>query len=147
MEQSEALVHRDLDSLKEGKVVAIVPQGISMLPFIVGGEDRVFLVKKEHIAVGDIVLAQYEGKRILHRVYAIDGERITLMGDGNLEGTEQVMRKRSWYLSLIWISIGGYCSFNLSMSSCKVLETERLIIIALTFSPRFDNISSTDSSI
>jgi hypothetical protein len=23
-------------------------------------------------------------------VYAIDGERITLMGDGNLEGTEQV---------------------------------------------------------
>ena len=91
MEQSEVLVHRDLDSLKEGKVVAIVPQGISMLPFIVGGEDRVFLVKKEHIAVGDIVLAQYQGKRILHRIYAIDGERITLMGDGNLEGTEQVM--------------------------------------------------------
>ena len=90
MEQEETLVYRGLESLKEGKVVPLVPQGISMLPFIKGGVDQVYLLKKEKVAVGDIVLVEYHGKHILHRVYAVDGEKITLMGDGNLEGTEQV---------------------------------------------------------
>ncbi len=85
------LMHRDLESLQEGKVIAIVPQGISMLPFIEGGVDQVFLLKKEKVTVGDIVLVEYKGKHILHRVYAIDGEKVILMGDGNLEGTEEVM--------------------------------------------------------
>ena len=85
------LMHRDLESLQEGKLVAIIPQGISMLPFIEGGVDQVFLLKKEKVLVGDIVLVEYRGKHILHRVYAIDGEKVILMGDGNLEGTEEVM--------------------------------------------------------
>lgn len=85
------LMHRDLESLQEGKLVAIIPQGISMLPFIEGGVDQVFLLKKEKVTVGDIVLVEYRGKHILHRVYAIDGEKVILMGDGNLEGTEEVM--------------------------------------------------------
>ena len=84
-------MHRDLESLQEGKLVAIVPQGISMLPFIEGGVDQVFLLKKEKVEMGDIVLVEYKGKHILHRVYAIDGEKVVLMGDGNLEGTEAVM--------------------------------------------------------
>ena len=90
MEQQDLLVHRDLESLKEGKVVAVVPQGISMLPFIKGGEDLVYLLKKEKVEIGNIVLADYKGKHILHRVYAIDGNKVTLMGDGNLEGMEVV---------------------------------------------------------
>ena len=90
MEQENVVVHRDLDALKDGKVIALVPQGISMLPFIKGGVDQVYLLKKDRVAVGDIVLVEYHGNHILHRVYAIDGEKMTLMGDGNLEGTEQV---------------------------------------------------------
>ena len=90
MGQTDMLMHRDLESLKEGKVVAIVPQGISMLPFIVGGEDQVFLLKKEKVEVGDIVLVKYNGRSILHRIYVIDGKRVVLMGDGNLKGTEEV---------------------------------------------------------
>ena len=90
MEQENVVVYRDLDALKDGKVIVIVPQGISMLPFIKGGVDQVYLLKKEKVAVGDIVLVEYHGKHILHRVYAVDGEKMTLMGDGNLEGTEQV---------------------------------------------------------
>lgn len=92
MEQEKTLIYRGLESLKEGKVVPLVPQGISMLPFIRGGEDQVYLLKKDKVKVGDIVLVEYHGKHILHRVYAIDGERITLMGDGNLEGTEEVAK-------------------------------------------------------
>ena len=90
MERENVVVYRDLDALKDGKVIALVPQGISMLPFIKGGVDQVYLLKKDRVAVGDIVLVEYHGKHILHRVYAVDGEKITLMGDGNLEGTEQV---------------------------------------------------------
>ncbi len=89
--KQDMLMHRDLESLQEGKLVAIVPQGISMLPFIEGGVDQVFLLKKEKVEMGDIVLVEYKGKHILHRVYAIDGEKVVLMGDGNLEGTEAVM--------------------------------------------------------
>ena len=91
MVQTEALIYRGMESLKEGKVVVIVPQGISMLPFINGGEDRVYLLKKEKVDVGDIVLVEYNGKHILHRVYDIDGKRLRLMGDGNLVGGEWVM--------------------------------------------------------
>lgn len=90
MEPGEALVYKGLESLKEGKIVCVAPQGISMLPFINGDGDMVLLMKKDMVEVGDIVLVEYHGKHILHRVYAIEGERITLMGDGNLEGTEQV---------------------------------------------------------
>lgn len=90
MEQSELQNHRNLESLKEGKVIAIVPQGISMLPFIKGGEDCVYLLKREKVDVGDIVLVDYHGKHLLHRIYAIEGERITLMGDGNVQGEEWV---------------------------------------------------------
>ena len=90
MEQADMLMHRDVASLKEGKVVAIMPQGISMLPFIVGGEDQVYLLRKDKVVVGDIVLVEYKGRHILHRVYAIDSEKVILMGDGNLEGTEEV---------------------------------------------------------
>lgn len=90
IEHADMLMHRDLESLKEGKVVAIMPQGISMLPFIVGGEDQVYLLRKDKVVVGDIVLVEYKGRHILHRVYAIDGEKVILMGDGNLEGTEEV---------------------------------------------------------
>ena len=64
MERHDTLNHRDLESLKEGKVVAIVPQGISMLPFIKGGESRVYLLKKEKVEVGDIVLADYHGRHL-----------------------------------------------------------------------------------
>ena len=75
--------------LDEGRDVVFAPKGRSMLPFIRGEEDRVLLRKPDGIAVGDIVLAKIGGRYILHRVYVTDGEKITLMGDGNLQGTEQ----------------------------------------------------------
>ena len=92
MGEAETVVYRGLESLQDGKVVPVVPQGISMLPFIKGGLDQVFLLKKDSVEVGDIVLAVYHGQHILHRVYAIEGEQLTLMGDGNLEGVEKVTK-------------------------------------------------------
>ena len=75
--------------LAEGREVKMVPKGVSMLPFIRGGKDTVVLRKKTPICVGDIVLARFERGYILHRVFAIDGTKVVLMGDGNLQGVEQ----------------------------------------------------------
>ena len=63
--------------------------GHSMLPFIVGWRDCVILEKPVHPRVGDVVVAWVEGRRyVLHRIIRIDGERVTLMGDGNLKEKE-----------------------------------------------------------
>ena len=75
--------------LDEGREAVIIPTGNSMLPFIRGGEDRVVLRRRDSIAVGDIVLARLGERYILHRVIAAEGDALTLMGDGNLSGTER----------------------------------------------------------
>lgn len=75
--------------LGEGRDVSLTPRGNSMLPFIVGGKDSVTLRKLDTIEVGDIVLAHLADTRyVLHRVVATDGDAVTLMGDGNIVGTE-----------------------------------------------------------
>ena len=78
--------------LAEGKDVVIPTKGNSMLPFIRGGVDSVKLRKLGSLDAGDIVLAEIrEGTYVLHRVFAVDGDRVTLMGDGNRRGTEECM--------------------------------------------------------
>ena len=80
--------------LKEGKEVRFTPTGVSMRPFIEGEHDTVVLRHLPLVRVGDIILAAVnENKYVLHRVIAIDGEAITLQGDGNLSGTEQCQSK------------------------------------------------------
>ena len=75
--------------INEGKQVVFTPTGVSMRPFIEGGVDNVTLVKPETLRVGDIVLAEVQPQHyVLHRIYALDGNSVTLMGDGNVQGTE-----------------------------------------------------------
>lgn len=94
--------------LSEGKEVTILARGNSMLPFIRGGVDKVTLASvpaagrqdgggvpgtQAGIAPGDILLCEISpGHFVLHRLIRIDGERLTLMGDGNLRGVEHCMR-------------------------------------------------------
>ena len=75
--------------LLEGHSVVINTKGGSMSPFIRGERDSVELLLEPKVEVGDIVLAQIApGHYVLHRVHALDGERVTLKGDGNLDATE-----------------------------------------------------------
>ena len=74
--------------LQEGREAVIIPTGSSMLPFIRGGVDRVVLRRQEDVAVGDIVLVKIGDRYILHRVISHQGDALTLMGDGNIRGTE-----------------------------------------------------------
>ncbi len=73
----------------EGMKVTMKVRGRSMMPFIVGDRDSLVLEKPGHVREGDIVLAWCEpGHYVVHRIVRIDGDRVTLMGDGNLAATE-----------------------------------------------------------
>ena len=78
--------------VREGVSVTLPVNGNSMLPFIIGGKESVILRAPGLVEVGDVVLAWVDGNRyVVHRIIRIDGDRITLMGDGNLVGTEHCL--------------------------------------------------------
>ncbi len=89
---NEVLLEEAGRLLDEGREVTFTPLGNSMLPFIRGGKDSVTLRKEASVQVGDMVLARLPGRYVLHRLVALDGDRATLMGDGNLQGTESCTR-------------------------------------------------------
>lgn len=97
------------ERLGQGKVIQLTPVGISMLPFIRGGRDKVLVRKEAEVKVGDIVLVPFGDHLILHRVYAIDGTRLTLMGDGNLKGTEKVDVSEVLGTAVQIIEPNGHC--------------------------------------
>ena len=75
--------------VEDGVSVTLPVGGHSMLPFIIGGRESVILQKPAPPKIGDVVLAWVvPGRWVVHRVIRIDGDNITLMGDGNLRGTE-----------------------------------------------------------
>ena len=79
------IIEEAIRLVREGVNVTLPVNGYSMLPFIIGGKESVILHPSGQIDVGDVVLAWVNGCRyVVHRIVRIDGDRITLMGDGNL---------------------------------------------------------------
>lgn len=81
--------------IDEGHHVVLPVKGSSMLPFIIGGKESVELVPPTAAQIGDVVLAWVDGCRyVVHRVIEISPKGdITLMGDGNILGTEHCTQK------------------------------------------------------
>ena len=83
------IIENAVQLVNEGLRVTFPVKGYSMLPFIIGSRESVDLVKPVDLRVGDVVLAWVEGCRyVIHRIIRIDGDRVTLMGDGNIQGHE-----------------------------------------------------------
>lgn len=86
----EVIMSEAIRFVGEGVSVTFPVKGRSMLPFIVGGRDSVILEKPTEIRKGDVVLAYVESdnredrRYVVHRIISLDGDRVTLMGDGNL---------------------------------------------------------------
>lgn len=67
------------------KSVTFVVRGISMRPFLEHERDKVILVAPQPPTVGQVVLAEFHEKTYaLHRIIKIDGNTITMRGDGNI---------------------------------------------------------------
>ena len=83
------IIQSAIKLVNEGLRVTFPVKGYSMLPFIIGGKESVDLVKPDVPKVGDVVLAWVENCRyVVHRIIRIDGDQVTLMGDGNIAGVE-----------------------------------------------------------
>jgi len=80
--------------LDEGHATVTLPlRGRSMRPFLEDGRDKALLSLPETLhpddpqvlQAGDVVLAEIApGRYVLHRLVQIDGDALTLLGDGNL---------------------------------------------------------------
>ena len=88
----DEIIKSAIKLVHEGLRVTFPVKGYSMLPFIIGGKESVDLVKPIDIQVGHVVLAWVEGCRyVVHRIIHIDGDKVVLMGDGNIAGVEHCL--------------------------------------------------------
>lgn len=68
-----------------GHTVTLPLKGNSMRPFLCHMRDKALLTSIDEVRVGYPVLAEVSPSHfVLHRVVAIDGDKVTLRGDGNL---------------------------------------------------------------
>ena len=71
--------------MDEGHTVTLRLRGFSMRPFLEDNRDKALLTKAIDPKVGDPVLAEIGPKHfVLHRIVKIEGDAVTLRGDGNL---------------------------------------------------------------
>lgn len=86
------IIQEAIKLVEDGICVTFPVDGRSMLPFIIGGKESVILEKPSKPEKGDIVLAWVDNCRyVVHRIIDIQGDDITLMGDGNICGTEKCL--------------------------------------------------------
>ena len=111
--KNDILIPEIVRIINAGQQVLFTPKGESMRPFIEGDRDSVVLGLAGNLRIGDILLCQLPNHQsainnqqssvtrnpspvtpiyVLHRLIAIDGDRLTLMGDGNLVGCEYCTR-------------------------------------------------------
>ena len=79
-------------TIQSGKSAKFLVTGHSMRLFLKNRRDYVYLspVNVDKLRVHDVVLAQITPNYwVLHRIIRIDGDHLTLMGDGNIGLTEQ----------------------------------------------------------
>lgn len=84
------------DLLLEGESVRITVRGQSMLPFFQSGSTILLRpIRKEDFRVGHVVMAESApGRFVVHRIHRLEGDRVILLGDGNLYGTETMSREK-----------------------------------------------------
>ena len=79
------LIPEIIKFINKGHTVTLRLKGFSMRPFLEDNRDSALLTKPTDIKVGDAVLAEISPLRfVLHRIVRIDGNNVTLRGDGNL---------------------------------------------------------------
>ena len=108
---NEIIIPEIIAMLNSGHSVTLGLRGYSMRPFLEDRRDKALLRKPTAITVGDVVLAEISPKRyVLHRIISINGDNITLRGDGIAEGFYRKGRNkldstssRKWKVySMIW---------------------------------------------
>lgn len=83
------------DLLLEGSPVRVSVKGQSMLPFFRSGSTvSLRPIREEDFRKYNVVLADTGRNFVIHRIIALDGDMVTLLGDGNIYGTESMTRDK-----------------------------------------------------
>lgn len=88
---NKILIEEVRKALLAGKSATFRVKGFSMRLFLENERDivKIASVPPENIRRGDVVLAEVKADLfVLHRVIRRSGDALTLMGDGNIRGTE-----------------------------------------------------------
>lgn len=75
----------------EGHTATFRVRGYSMRPGLENGRDKAVIAPlgESPVRKGDVILAEISPRvYVLHRVIRVEGDRLTLRGDGNVRGTE-----------------------------------------------------------
>lgn len=78
----------------EGSTVRVRVKGNSMRPLMRSDRTQVLLapVAEGELRCGDIVLFRYRGSHVMHRIRRIEGDSLTMEGDGNYRAAEHAVR-------------------------------------------------------
>ena len=91
--QNAVILPEIVKMMEEGHTVTLRLRRFSMRPFLEDNRDKALMTKAVSPRVGDAVLAEVAPKFfVLHRIIKIDGDDVTLRGDGNL-GVEKCKLK------------------------------------------------------
>lgn len=83
------------DILLEGNKVTVAVKGQSMLPFFTSGSTVLIRpIKEEDFKKYAVVFADAGNHFVIHRIIDINGNEVTLLGDGNIVGTEKMTKDK-----------------------------------------------------
>ena len=100
MRNARTIANRELfaivrDTLLEGNTVRVAVNGQSMLPFFRSGSTITLRpIKEGDIRKYNVVMADAGHAFVVHRIIEVGEDNITLLGDGNYNGTERVTRDK-----------------------------------------------------
>ena len=83
------------EELASGHSVRVSVMGRSMRPFFSSGSTiELHPITDEAVFVGSVIFARVRDNHYaVHRIWAIDGDNVTMMGDGNPVGKEYITRQ------------------------------------------------------
>lgn len=91
---NDVLFKNIAELIDKGHEATIVVVGHSMEPFFESYRDEIKLSKCNRAKINDMILAYTTDKRyVAHRVIAVNGNIITMRGDGNVYGVEHTTQQ------------------------------------------------------
>lgn len=114
------------DILLSGKSVTVSVKGNSMLPFYKSGSKvTIFPADDNCFKKYSVVFADAGGHFVIHRIISVNGNRATLLGDGNIVGTETMTKDNIYgyikcssihiFLAKIWLFLRPFRRYPLAI--------------------------------
>ena len=114
------------DILLEGQAVKVTVKGQSMLPFFVSGATvSIRPITPSDFKLYNVVFADAGNHFVIHRIIGLEDDKVTLLGDGNIVGTESMTRDKVYgvvdcsalhlLLARLWVALRPVRRFPLAI--------------------------------